>query len=111
MATRARVPLRIAALLVALSCARAVEVNSGPSPTYPVQVRNQVGEEVIVSYDDGSGSRVLGNVRPGTTERFIIAARERLDVSISARSIDGSRSWGPFMVSLEAGEPQPVTIR
>jgi hypothetical protein len=99
------------ACVLPAACARAVQVTSGPSPTYPIEVRNVTGEEVIVSYDDGTGPRVLGNVVDGRTERFVIAARERLEVSVTARSIAGSRSWGPFHVSLTAGEAQRVTIR
>lgn len=105
--------LRVA-LVLALSltgCARAVEVSSGPAPTYPITVRNSVGEDAIVAYDDGSGARTLGTVQAGRTDRFIIAAPRAMSVSISARSTTGSRTWGPFPLELAAGETRSVTIR
>lgn len=102
------------ALVIALSlagCARAVEVSSGPAPTYPITVRNSVGEDAIVAYDDGSGARTLGTVQAGRTERFIIAAPRAMAISISARSTSGTRTWGPFALELAAGETRSVTIR
>lgn len=112
---RARVaPARATALAAALllvGCARAVEVASGPAPTFPITVRNAVGQDAIVAYDDGSGARTLGTVQAGSTERFIIASPQSTTVSITARSTAGTRSWGPFSVALTAGETQSVTIR
>ena len=100
----------LAALLTA-GCARAVEVSSGPAPTYSISVRNAVGEDAIVAYDDGSGARTLGTVQAGDTERYIIAAPRITTVAITARTASGARSWGPFIVDLVAGETRSVTIR
>lgn len=103
--------LPIALILLAGACSRAVEVSSGPAPTYPVSVRNALGEDVIVAYDDGGGARTLGTIRAGTTERFIIAQPATPRVSILARSVSGEREYGPFAVDLVAGETRSVTVR
>ncbi len=110
MRTNARFGFALALLALA-ACARAVEVSSGPAPTYPVSIRNSVGQDAIVAYDDGSGARTLGTVQAGTTERFIIAAPRSTTIAITARSASGTGSWGPYSVSLVAGETQAVVIR
>lgn len=97
--------------LLLSACSRAVSVNSGPAPTYPISVENAVGRNVIVAYDDGRGARTLGTVQAGRTERFLIASPAVLTVSITARSEGGDRTWGPFPLNLEAGVTRSVTIR
>ncbi len=104
-------PALAATLLLCSACARAVEVRSGPAPTYPVEIRNTLSEDIIVAYDDGSGPRTLGTVRASGSERYIIAAPRAITVLITGRSARGERSWGPYNVQLQAGATQTVTIR
>jgi hypothetical protein len=101
----------LAILLSALACSRAVSVGSSPSPVYAVAVTNATNEELIVSYDDGSGPKALGSVRAGAAERFVIAAPARNQVAIAGRNRAGTRSVGPVNVQLVAGETKGVELR
>jgi hypothetical protein len=106
--------VRLAALalvLAAAACSRAVQVGSGPAPTYPIEVRNTLSQDVIVAYDDGAGARTLGTVEAGGTERYIIASPRTMTVSITGRATSGQQTFGPFSVDLEAGSTPTVTIR
>lgn len=106
--------IRIAALALLITgaaCSRAVQVGSGPAPTYPIEVRNTLSQDVIVAYDDGGGARTLGTVEAGATERYIIAAPRTMTVSITGRAASGQQTWGPFSVDLQAGSTRSVTIR
>src|SRR4051812_1628063 len=48
------------ALLLTAGCARNVRVENEPNSGFAVQVRNTMPNPMIVSYDDGSGARILG---------------------------------------------------
>lgn len=79
--------LPLAALLVVATlsgCARSVALNTDPGETYAVNVTNPLSHAMIVSFDDGSGSRLLGTVGAGRTERFVIAGSASQTVSIVA---------------------------
>lgn len=82
-----------------------------PGPTYAVQVRNTLSQDMIVSYDAGSGPAILGTVRAGTSERFVIAVRSPGPVTISARESSGGRTAGPYTVQLQAGTTAEVVLR
>jgi hypothetical protein len=88
-----------------------MNVGTAPSPVFAISVTNSTGEEMIVSYDDGSGRRALGAVAAGATDRFVIAQPARTTVDITARNSGGTRSVGPISVTLIAGETRPVTLR
>jgi hypothetical protein len=92
-------------------CARAVQVGSPPGATYPIEVQNTLPVEMIVSYDDGSGTRALGTVLPNRLERFIIAAPRSTTITVDATDVQGTRRSGPHTVSLVAGVAQRVTLR
>ena len=98
-------------LILASACSRAVAVGTTPAATFAVNVTNAAGADLAVSYDDGSGPRALGLVRSGRTERFVIAAPRRTDVTISGATPDGSRSARSVEVSLQAGSAVSVTLR
>lgn len=95
------------ALPLVAACARAVEVNSEPSTVYAIEVQNTQSVDMVVSYDDGNGTRSLGTVRAGTRERFIIAAPPSPMIQVTGRSSSG-RTVGPLSVSLRLGETTPV---
>jgi hypothetical protein len=101
----------LALLIAGAACSRAVEVGSGPAPTYPIEVHNTLSQDVIVAYDDGGGARTLGTVQAGATERYIIASPRTMTVSITGRATSGQQSWGPFSVDLQAGATRSVSIR
>ena len=105
---------RNAALLIVVplfaACARAVEVNSEPSTVYAIEVYNPQSVDMVVSYDDGNGTRTLGTVRAGTRERFVIAAPPAPSIQVSARSSSG-RSVGPLQVGLTLGQTTQVRLQ
>ena len=65
-------------------CARSVALDTDPGETYAVSVTNPLSHAMIVSFDDGSGTRLLGTVAARQTERFVIAGSASQTVSIVA---------------------------
>jgi hypothetical protein len=108
------VPRRLLVLLVlalATSGCRPVSVTSDPRPTYSIDVHNDAGQDMIVSYNDGRGDAVLGTVPPNRSERFIIASPSASTITVRATNASGTRSAGPYTVQLVAGVPQSVRLR
>ncbi|MGH7500960.1 MAG: hypothetical protein ACREL7_04310 [Longimicrobiales bacterium] len=108
--SRPRSILPILVLLVVSSCVRSAAVEP-PRPTYAIEVRNTLDVDMLVSYDAGDGTRALGAVTPGGTERFVIAVTEPGTIQVSARSSDGARTSGPWATSIAAGTTPTVTLR
>lgn len=79
------IPL-IALLFVATltGCARSVALNTDPGESYAVSVTNPMSHAMIVSFDDGAGSRLLGTVGARQTERWVVAGSASQTVSIVA---------------------------
>jgi hypothetical protein len=103
----------LALLLVALAsggCARALAVESEARPVYRINVQNDTGEAMIVSYDEGRGAALLGTVPPGGADSFVIAARNPT-IAVHARNAAGTRNLGPFTVQLSPTAPQLVRLR
>lgn len=116
MTDSARVLSRRAAALLLMgaavsACARAVNVGNTPGPTYAVEVRNAFDVDMIVSYDDGGGPRVLGTVNANRTERFIIATPARTNIQLSAVDADRNQSFGPVSIELTTGETAQVVLQ
>ncbi|MFW6078737.1 MAG: hypothetical protein ACODAE_03905 [Gemmatimonadota bacterium] len=84
--------LGLAAALAASGCFRGVGVESEPGPTYRVEVVNRSASPMIVSYDDGSGERILGTVPAERREWFTIASPADRTVAIIAFDRDRDRS-------------------
>ncbi len=101
--------LTLAIGLVA-GCTRNVQVGS-PRPLYSIQVRNTLADEMIVSYDDGAGTRALGTVLPNGIERFLINAPASTTITVTARNTAGTDSVGPFMVRLSTGSTPLVVLQ
>lgn len=76
--------LTVLVLASAAGCARSVALDTEPGQTYAVSVVNTMSHPMIVSFDDGSGVRLLGTVSAGATERFVIAGSASQTVSIVA---------------------------
>lgn len=105
-----RLLLLAALLLPATACARAMAVGSEPRPVYRIDVINETAEAMIVSYDEGRGSALLGTVPAGRTDSFVIAARTTA-VVVSARNAAGTRVLDPIPVQLSATTAQQVRLR
>ncbi|HEX6135295.1 MAG TPA: hypothetical protein VFZ24_15100 [Longimicrobiales bacterium] len=108
---RLRPFLLLLAVLSLFGC-RAMSVGSpAPSETYSISVLNETGIAMIVTYDDGRGDAILGNVRAGSTERFVIAAPASRTITVRGSAASGDRSSGPYTVTLVAGSTQTVRLR
>lgn len=82
-----RIRLLTLALLTAATaaaCARAVTLNPDAGQTYAVNVVNEMPHAMIVSFDDGETTALLGTVPANREERFVVAA-DRPTVSIIAQ--------------------------
>lgn len=101
----------IAALFVlAISgCAsmRGVDTEAG-AESYRLSVRNNRSTIVSVSYSDGTTTRPLGEVRPNTSESFVVVSKTGR-VTVYARSSTGA-SLPAQDVALSTGTTS-VTIR
>ncbi|MFW6040096.1 MAG: hypothetical protein ACOC9N_03365 [Gemmatimonadota bacterium] len=84
--------LGLAVALAVSGCFRGVGVESEPGPTYRVEVVNRSASPMIVSYDDGSGERILGTVPAERREWFTIASPADRTVAIIAFDRDRDRS-------------------
>lgn len=71
-------------LLTATACTRGVSMNPDAGQTYAVSVQNQMPHAMIVSFDDGSGVRLLGTVDASRSERFVIAGTAQQTITIIA---------------------------
>jgi ABC-type glycerol-3-phosphate transport system substrate-binding protein len=102
----------LAVLAFAAACSRTISVGAtSPAATFLVNVTNAGPIDLAVSYDDGSGSRALGLVPAGRTERFIIAAPKRTTIRITGVTPDGTRTVSSVPVDLRAGAAVDVTLR
>lgn len=98
-----------AVLIAAAACARGVAVESEPGARYTLEVHNPMPHSMIVAYDDGTGERLLGTVRSGARERFVIADPAARTVTIVATDEDRTHTVR-HRVTLRAGEPASVSL-
>lgn len=102
--------LALVALLVGLTaCTRSVDFDPDPGSTYAVNVVNPSSQPMIVSFDDGSGPRLLGTVGANRTERFVVAASQGGTVSIIAHDEAETRTVRKTVV-LEPGGTVEVRL-
>jgi hypothetical protein len=84
---------RVALVALALAgCSRAVTVQTAPERTYSIEVRNTMPYAMVVSYDDGTGVRLLGTVGASQTEHFVLAGARTEAVTIIAVDEDRTRT-------------------
>lgn len=81
--------LRLLALVLvtaatAAACARGVALNPDAGQSYAVNVVNEMPHAMIVSFDDGQATRLLGTVSGNRQERFVIAGAQRPTVTLIA---------------------------
>lgn len=67
-----------------LACARSVTLNPAAEESYAINVVNEMPHPMIVSFDDGATTRLLGTVGADRTSRFVIAGAERETVTVVA---------------------------
>ncbi len=103
----------LAGALTGCASMRGVDVGSGdPTSTYAIEVTNNRGGTVIISYTGlgGSAPIELGNVPPGRTERFVVAVSQAGPITVLARTTSGGHA-GNYPVTLEAGVTKRITVR
>jgi hypothetical protein len=105
-----RVALIALVAILAAGC-RTVALQSDPRSVAAVEIVNDVGAPMLVYYDAGAGDALLGAVQVRGSERFIVTAPAGAVIRVTARSEDGTRTAGPYTVTLEAGATQRVTLR
>lgn len=100
------------AAIVALglaACASGLAVENEPGPAYALQVNNPLPNPMIVWYDDGTGTHLLGTVSAGTEGRFVITRPANPEVTVTAT--DENRTFTvTHVVSLQPGELTVVTL-
>ena len=82
-----RLSLLVLPLLVATfatACARGVTMNPDSEPTYAISVVNEMPHAMIVSFDDGAATRLLGTVGANREERFVLAGPNRGTITVVA---------------------------
>jgi hypothetical protein len=109
-AARAAV-LLLACMAFATGCTRAMMVGSEAGPLYRVTVQNDLGEAMIVSYNDGRGDALLGTVAARSVDHFTIARPAVLRVSVYARNVAGTRNLGPITVELSPDTARLVRLQ
>jgi hypothetical protein len=97
-------------LLAGCASMRGVEVGSEASTTYAIQVTNNRGSTVQISYTDGGTRIQLGPVAAGGSERFIIASPQSTSITVYASNTAGT-NVGNFPVTLAAGTTTRITVR
>jgi hypothetical protein len=100
----------LALAMVLGACSHAVHVETNPERTYAIAVENPMAEAMVVSYDDGTGSRLLGTVGAGQTERFVLAGARSSEITVTAVSEDRATTIRKS-VTLRPGSVVHVTLR
>jgi len=112
----ARFRVRNAALLMAIiilaaGCTRPMVVGTDRDQLAAVEIRNETGVAMIVSYESDGPRATLGSVMPGATERFIVTLPPGSTIRVHAVSETGGRTSGPHPVTLQSGTTQRITLR
>jgi hypothetical protein len=98
-------------IVLASGCARALDIGTDAATTAAIEVLNETGTTMIVEYSAGAARATLGAVAPRATERFIITMPAGTTIAVSARNEAGTRTAGPYSVTLVAGATQSITLR
>lgn len=102
--------LAISAMIAFASAACAgSSLDSELGQRYGLTVQNEMPHAMIVSVDDGSGTRLLGTVGPEREERFVLYATSAETVTIVARD-EGDTHTVRRTVRLRAGESVAVRL-
>lgn len=105
------VKLLIVAALIPLiaACGRRVAVESEPGPAYVLEVINPMPHPMIVSYDDGTGTHLLGTVSANDQGRFVITRPARQQITVIATDEQRTQTV-TRPVTLTLGTPAEVTL-
>ena len=81
---RSAVIAALAVLAIAAGCARGVAVQSEPGPAYSLEIVNTLPQPMIVSFDDGRGSRLLGTVPASGQATFLVTGPASTTITVTA---------------------------
>lgn len=107
-----RISTALATTLIVIllsACARGVAVQSEPGPAYALQVNNPMPHPMIVWYDDGTGSHLLGTVSAGSQGRFVVTRPARQELTITATN-EARTHTVTRTVTLQMGAVAEVTL-
>lgn len=104
-----RRPLVLLGVLLVVAGCRPVAVETDPGPYYVLEVNNPLGQPMIVYYDDGTGTHLLGTVSARSRAEFAITRPARQTVRIMARD-EGNTNRVEDQVTLRAGAPAQITL-
>lgn len=82
-----RLRFLVLALIVGIAgtaCARGVTLNEDAGGAYAVNVVNEMPHPMVVSFDDGATTRLLGTVAANREERFVVAGARGATVTLIA---------------------------
>jgi len=91
-------------------CPRGVSVQSEPGPAYALEVENPLAQPMLVSYDDGTGVRLLGTVPASGRMRFIVSQPVSLRLTVTATD-ERRMQTVTRTVTLQAGQITEVSLR
>lgn len=91
------------------ACARGLAVESEPGPAYTLEINNPLAEPMIVWYDDGTGSHLLGTVSAGSQGRFVVTRPARQELTITATN-EARTHTVTRTVTLQMGAVAEVTL-
>lgn len=95
--------------LTGTTCGRGVSIESEAGPTYSIDVRNPNDYPLTVSYDDGTGPRLLGNVGANGQTMFVISRPASTAITIIAADRDGTQRVRR-QITLRLGSAQVVSL-
>src|SRR5690606_33591711 len=110
--TRVVHPLLIvlaALVLMGTTCGRGVSIESEAGPTYGLEVRNPNGFPLTVSYDDGTGPRLLGNAGANGETRSVISRPASTTITVIAPDREGTQR-ARRQVILRPGSTEVVSL-
>lgn len=106
---RASTILIIGALAFLGACARSVAVESEPGPAYTLAVVNPMPHDMIVSYTDGTGTRLLGTVPANGREQFLVTGAATPSIRVLATDEEETHTVDRA-VTLRAGGTTEVQL-
>ena len=101
--------LLAALVLTGTTCGRGVSIESEAGPTYGLEVRNPNDFPLTVSYDDGTGPRLLGNVGANSGTRFVISRPASTTITIIGTDREGTQR-ARRQVTLRPGSSEVVSL-
>lgn len=102
--------LLVAIVIPWIGACRSARVESEPGPAFALEVNNSFPHPMIISYDDGTGTRLLGTVPPNGTASFVITRPASRQISVVATD-EGRTRTITRSATLQRGGATRVTLQ